>query len=196
MTSRLRHIFNLTAAVLLVGVIVLWVRSHGTVDALVWQRWQNDAGTYRGTFRTVSSGRGVVGFESTDLTTAFPSTVSRDSKFGWTRLDVSHFLLPRETFWNRMGFGYVSTSQRTPGLRNSTVTTRTYWAPYWLAALLASVVPLRALAMIGVRARRRRRGLCARCGYDVRFSEGRCPECGAPLAAAANSGSSTEASAR
>ena len=181
MTSRLGLIFNLVAAALLAAVVALWVRSYRTADVLLWQRWHDDAGSYRGAFRTVTSGRGVIGIDFTDLTTAFPSTASTESKFEWTRSDASGFRLPRETFWNRIGFGYVSSAQRTQGLRKSTVTTRAYWAPYWLAAVLASAVPARAMAVLVVRARRRRHGRCARCGYDVRFSADRCPECGAAL---------------
>jgi hypothetical protein len=194
--SRLGLIFDLIAAALLVGVVVLWVRSYNTADVLMWQRWHNDAGTYRGAFRTLSSGRGVVGIDFTELTTAFPSSASTEPKFEWTRTDAREFLLPRETFWNRLGIGYVSSSQLTPGLRSSTVTTRAYWAPYWLAALVASIVPLRTLAMLGVRAGRRRQRRCARCGYDVRFSEGRCPECGDPLPALSKRPPPPEASAR
>jgi hypothetical protein len=41
--TRLGLIFNVIAAALLAGVIALWVRSHRTCDALVWQRWHNDA---------------------------------------------------------------------------------------------------------------------------------------------------------
>jgi hypothetical protein len=54
--------------------------------------------------------------------------------------------------------------------------------PYWLPALLALAIAWR----VDVRhwrarwkARRRvRAGLCARCGYDVRATPTRCPECG------------------
>lgn len=42
------------------------------------------------------------------------------------------------------------------------------------------VTALRAPAKLRL-ARRRRRGECARCGYDLRFSRGRCPECGDPI---------------
>lgn len=53
--------------------------------------------------------------------------------------------------------------------------------PYRWLALLLSIPPL--LAVVGFAKRRRdttrkRRGLCAQCGYDLRATPQRCPECG------------------
>ena len=50
------------------------------------------------------------------------------------------------------------------------------WPVYWLA------FPLRRARLI---ARRRKRGLCESCGYDLRESGARCPECGRGVASAA-----------
>ena len=51
----------------------------------------------------------------------------------------------------------------------------------WIALWLASVVSV-ASYMLSARVvrSRRRNGLCPRCGYDLRQSPGRCPECGLP----------------
>ncbi len=52
--------------------------------------------------------------------------------------------------------------------------------PQWVVALLAGVLPgTRAVSWIR-RARRRRvaAGFCAECGYDLRATPERCPECG------------------
>ena len=58
-------------------------------------------------------------------------------------------------------------------------------APYWFLAAVMAVPPL----LWGRRAVRRRREamrrrarLCPRCGYDLRATPGRCPECGEPVA--------------
>jgi hypothetical protein len=52
--------------------------------------------------------------------------------------------------------------------------------PYWFLAGLAAVPPAALLVKFrGCRRRvRRRRGLCPACGYDLRASPDRCPECG------------------
>jgi hypothetical protein len=52
--------------------------------------------------------------------------------------------------------------------------------PLWMPVFLFLVLPASAVAVRSVRRRRRRnRGLCERCGYDLRGSvSGRCPECG------------------
>ena len=51
--------------------------------------------------------------------------------------------------------------------------------PYPVVALLLLVVPaVRVVARRRVASNRRRAGQCENCGYDLRATSGRCPECG------------------
>ena len=60
------------------------------------------------------------------------------------------------------------------------------FVPYEKAMLSAAVLPLTWLVVWRVsdhrRAARAKVGLCRRCGYDLRATPGRCPECGTPAA--------------
>ncbi len=60
-------------------------------------------------------------------------------------------------------------------------------APYWSMATLAAALPMWRVLEFGSGRRRRRRrtelGLCLICGYDLRASKDRCPECGAAIPA-------------
>jgi hypothetical protein len=62
-------------------------------------------------------------------------------------------------------------------------TAASFWIPYQIPMLVSAVLPL---TWIGLWARRtvslrnrRRQGFCSRCGYDLRATPRRCPECGA-----------------
>jgi hypothetical protein len=56
-----------------------------------------------------------------------------------------------------------------------------YWevsVPLWLPLLFAAALPLWVAGRTFTRRRRRDAGLCPACGYDLRASPSRCPECG------------------
>jgi hypothetical protein len=78
---------------------------------------------------------------------------------------------------NRWGFGgYL---YRRLGQHGDEGSDSKWTLPWWLPAGAASVLPtFRCIATLR-RRRLRRRGLCERCGYDLRATPDRCPECGA-----------------
>jgi hypothetical protein len=50
---------------------------------------------------------------------------------------------------------------------------------HWALALLLLILPMLALNRIRKSRRFRKLGLCPACGYDLRATTDRCPECGA-----------------
>ena len=64
---------------------------------------------------------------------------------------------------------------RTPA---GNLTRRFWYVPYWAVCLPAAAAPLALLWRSRKTRRRQRSGLCPACGYDLRATPGRCPECG------------------
>ena len=77
-----------------------------------------------------------------------------------------------------LGLGWRTTSRHSAWVGGS-VTSSVLLVPYWQPCILAAVLPAwRGAVRWGTR-RRRQTGRCPACGYDLRASPERCPECGA-----------------
>lgn len=79
-----------------------------------------------------------------------------------------------------IGLGYESSASSWPNFNGVTVTQRrtTVALPFWLIVLLTAVPSLLVLRGRFIRRRRLRTNRCVSCGYDLRSSPERCPECG------------------
>ena len=163
-----RRLLNLLTAISLLlcgAVCVLWVRSR-TSGALV--RY-----TAEGRRVELASTAGVLALFAGDAPagkTAGGFEFRRKRSF----MILFYALLKSQDrpvpLTNRMGFAYFWSP-----------TSRTVMAPHWAVAVPLSVLPLWRMLRAPARRRRRlraRRGLCPKCGYDLRATPDRCPECG------------------
>ncbi len=90
---------------------------------------------------------------------------------------------PSITIWHLMGFRCALIIS--PSGDGTQVETAAIAVPYWSLAVLTAILP----SLTFGRTLRRRRaiaaGLCPICGYDLRASPERCPECGHAIAGTA-----------
>ena len=194
------------AAVSLVAcaaTIVFWVRGYWVVDVaeLIGHGVVN--GDTTTTVYRVSNGRGVVVFAFSRRWSAyFPGTVMRrDAQGNWveatrvqppdnqdwglerTTMEPDRFQVLGTTWWQRLGFNAYSGGDQKLG-RGGQLSERNRYAgarvPHWALVLLTGPPAVLYLRRVGTMRRRLRvrRGLCGRCGYDLRASGERCPECG------------------
>jgi hypothetical protein len=93
----------------------------------------------------------------------------------------------RGSFWNRLGFG--SHGQGVVRDSSGSFNNRSYYRysfdgchiPYWFLLLLFACAGLPLVLRLRAQRRRSRRlraNQCLSCGYDLRATTGRCPECG------------------
>ena len=188
MRRRLLNLLATLSLLVCVAVCVLWVRSHSVFDEAYWIRPVRIPPWPRYDVWRAASGRGRISFTyyrssgMRDFST--PSLWAAGDEWGlhlasYPAPDVAHDRT-RE-WWHGAGFSYqrIYDPYKFDDYRRLTI-------PHWLLGVL----PATGLARATARRLRRRvqvnRGLCPRCGYDLRATPGRCPECGttAPSTAA------------
>lgn len=74
--------------------------------------------------------------------------------------------------------GFAAADQQWPDMGSGTVRLTSVTVPFWALMTLTVIAPARA-AWRGLARLRRPSTACRACGYDLRASPGRCPECGA-----------------
>jgi hypothetical protein len=89
----------------------------------------------------------------------------------------------RDTFLAKLGFNFRSRRDvfQLDESRTEVISRGVLRFPYWAMVLVTSAPALVAFLNLSCarwRRRRWKRGLCANCGYDLRASDDRCPECG------------------
>jgi len=95
--------------------------------------------------------------------------------------DQQRFAVYTPHAWGGFGFGFINGPEigMDPGYNIYVLR-----LPDWFLMLLFARLPAGWARVIWRRRRRRKLGLCVACGYDLRATPARCPECGAESAIA------------
>jgi hypothetical protein len=163
----LRWTANLLACLLFllaVGAGVFWYRSYARQDVLTYygRHGADSVFARRGSF--------------TWFNLKFDVPAPPDAKLEWRPMSrpltakgdnkADH---PTKSF---LGFGLGESTAE--GYRFVSI-------PCWSAVTVLLLFPAVRVTWVVVRRKRRRAGACLTCGYDLRASAGRCPECGTPI---------------
>ena len=201
MRRALRHLFTILSALsllLCVANCVLWARSIRGGDVF-------GVPIGSATVLTLVSQRGALHLKSlTETETPFSGVWEGDRRPGddhpfWEVANVSNkvwqvnwtqysYEKGWSAQWGRIGaqeFAYKYRVNLPQGLVTVAGKKAVIAAPHWLLAVVALVLPsVIAIAWMRLAHRRMRIGFCPSCGYDLRASPERCPECGSPTAGA------------
>jgi hypothetical protein len=180
-----RPIFNFFAAISLaicIAVALAWVRSSVRFDRVRLTSVKQVAGYTKFEYWSGALYPGVIVFHR-DHGVRWPAKGGMISTVPLgIEIKYDHLNRPGVRFHHKTGllyFGFDVRSYSVSTGEQSTVTD--VCVPFWLFAMLSAALP--AIWYRRFRRDRRRRfrlshGLCVFCGYDIRSTGSRCPECG------------------
>jgi hypothetical protein len=164
----LPNAFTVLWLLLFVAVGVLWVRSIGYDGSLGFERHSN---SYWATSQ--------LGYARLSYTRSYHGPDPRVAQ-GWCTWSSARSY-PGHRIPGVLGFSVtaghyvpVGSAPMAPPWKYGVRVT----IPYWFLALLVVFWPVRKALIRRKRRRSSRRGLCPTCGYDLRATPERCPECG------------------
>ena len=186
------HKATLASLAVCAAAALLWVRSYHALDQLYGRALGTgfDVNSYNGRFQFSSYTQyhvraGVYRSGAVEYSARPFDVLERDAPLeGGSYVARQRWPLRDTGFWEaepplcpRAEFRrWLASARQGPG---KYVWVRLLVVPYWMV-VLATALPLVGIVFRAVRGRRRTRaGLCAACGYDLRASPERCPECGA-----------------
>jgi hypothetical protein len=181
MTRRLLNLLTVGSLLVCAAVVVLWVRSFFVSDYVQRLRAHEEyldrfSENYRlATSHSLFLNRGRT--ELKYLTSKWYGDIDGVPAPGRVAWNHQTTAAANEgevvsSVWNWLGFDY-SVRRVIPRLEDSV----SMAFPMWLPAALFAALPATRLCR---RLRRRMPGCCASCGYDLRATPDRCPECGSP----------------
>jgi hypothetical protein len=193
-----RWIFNgltVLSLVLCVATVVLWVRTRYRDEGLMYHSHWFMAGRWVGWTHYVTSTRGCITLfletDTVDISHADTIKHMIAERYAWRPRGIHLFserkmrdIFPahHKSEMQRLGFEYHVQGWTRGGARDVVYRGTFISFPDWLAIALFGVVWSPWVFIWRRKRRRRARGMCMSCGYDLRATPERCPECGTVVA--------------
>src|SRR5665213_3130757 len=184
-----RFVNSLTALslALLVATAAIWVRSYFAADYLTLARMEDstlssrDVGSERGHMIIETGSIQVTGSDAARA--MLKRTYQQTAGVRWIRTTPRDTRFPfRESMLQKIGFLFdrrqATWPSRPPSTDKSVIRASEVVLPDWFLLLVSVILPIRWLVVFTRNKRQLRVGHCSSCGYDLRETPNRCPECG------------------
>jgi hypothetical protein len=193
MSTVKRRLFNVLAAgslALCLAMLGLWVNSRWRHDAIGRSSEGRNPDLYSLRGWSLHSNNGMLALHGVALGPIAPVDLDwSPPSWRWSSERAygsgPHLLYCRNADGRVLGFVFVRAEQKFPPGNFTASSVGPYIAreklvsvPHWLLALILAILPARWLLLLWRRRHNSPKHACPTCGYDLRATPERCPECG------------------